>query len=150
MSRLDPNRQAEGTNPRRALQKKVLTTGSTVDPTTAGLPRKKGEPLNPETREDERWVEFAGTVAGAYDTHETMLAIDGLMKSIRRARNENADYNYTKEVGANVLIGVWGAVPALMANIAMQEERVVYWKEFFPEEAEEPLFMDDSGTARTV
>ncbi len=149
-ARLDPNRQVEGTNPRRALQKKVLTTGSSVDPTTAGLPRKKGAPLKPETREGERWVEFAGTVAGAYDTHETMLAIDGFMKSIRRARDEDADYNYMKEVGANVLIGVWGAVPALMANIAMREQRVVYWKEFFPEEADEPLFMDDSGKVRKV
>ncbi len=149
-ARLDPNRQVEGTNPRRALQKKVLTTGSTVDPTTAGLPRRKGEPLSPETREEDRWVEFAGEIAGAYDTHETMLAIDGFMKSIRRVRKKSPDYNYTKDVSANVLIGVWGAVPALMANIAMREERIVYWKEFFPGEADEPLFLDDAGAVRTV
>jgi hypothetical protein len=79
-----------------------------------------------------------------------MLAIDGFMKSVRRARVKDSGYDYTKDVGANVLIGVWGAVPALMANIAMREERIVYWKEFFPEEADEPIFVDDAGAVRTV
>lgn len=147
-ARLDPNRKAEGTNPRRALQKKVLTTGSTVDPTTAGLPRKKGEPLEAETRKEDRWVEFAGAVAGAYDTHETMLAIDDFMKSIRRARDEDPDYDYMRDVGANIAVGVWGAVPALMANLAMRDNRIVHWKEFFPGEAEEPYFIDDAGKLR--
>ena len=33
---------------------------------------------------------------------------------------------------ADVKVGMWSAIPALMANIAMREERTVYWNEFFP------------------
>ena len=149
-ARLDPNRQAEGTNPRKSLQKKIATSGSSVDPTTAGIPRKKGEPLDIEIHEDERWVEYAGAVAGAYDQHETMLAIDGFLGGIRKARKEDQDFDYIRDIGANVLVGVWGAVPALMANIAMREERVVHWGEFFPEEKDEPKFVDAMGRVRVV
>ncbi len=146
-ARIDKNRQKEGTNPRRALQKKVLVSGSTVDPTTAGIPRKKGDPLKSEVREGERWVDFTGNVAGAYDKHETMLAIHGFLQSIRTARTDPASYSY-EQVPANVAVGVWGAVPALMANIAMREGRLVHWSEFFPEEKDEPYFMDRRGRLR--
>lgn len=145
-ARLDPNRLAEGTNPRRSMQKRVLTTGSTVDPTTAGLPRKKGDPIEATTANDERWVDSVPGVAGAYDKHETLLAIDSFMKCIRRARS--GDKSFHSDVGANALIGVWGAVPALMANIAMREGRIVHWSEFFPQEQGQPVFLDDQGTLR--
>ena len=150
LARLDPNRVKEGTNPRKALQKVILTSGSSVDPTTAGIPRKKGDPLEHDVEEKSRWVKFAGAVAGGYDKHETMLAIDGFMLAIRRARSGAADYNYDAEVAANVTIGVWGAVPALMANQAMREEKIVYWHDYFPDEKDDPSFIDDDGTLRKV
>lgn len=145
-ARLDPDRIAEGTDPRRRLQKRVLTTGSTVDPTTAGLPRKSGEPVRGETTEEDLWVEHVGGVRGAYDKHETMLAIDSFLDCIRKAKAN--DNSFKADLSADVLIGVWGSVPALMANIAMREQRIVYWKEFFPEESEAAYFLDDAGELR--
>ncbi len=149
-ARVDPNRVAEGTNPRRSLQKRILTTGTSVDPTTAGLTRKKGKPVVGETREDERWVENAGDVAGAYDKHETMLAIDGFLQRIREVRSGDTSKRNDVQNNANVVWGLWGAVPALMANIAMRDQRIVRWDEFFPEERDAPQFIDNTGVLRTT
>lgn len=129
-SRADPNRIAEGTNPRRSLQKRVLRTGSTVDPTVSGLPRRKGAPLEAHS-DPTHWVEFVPPVAGAYDTHETLLAVGSFLDCVRAARKGE---EFAAELKADVEVGLWGAVPALMANIAMREERTVYWSEFFPSE----------------
>ena len=143
-ARLDPNRVVEGTDPRRAHQKRVLRTGSTVDPTAAGLPRKKGAPLKPD-HDPTHWVEFVDTVKGSYDKHETLLATASFMTAIRLARKGES---FDHELKADVEIGLWGAVPALMANMAMREERTVYWNEFFPGDEETVRMPGKPGKAK--
>ena len=138
-ARIDPNRIEEGTNPRRALQKRVLRSGSTVDPTAAGLPRKKGAPLELD-KDPTHWVEFTPKVAGAYDKHETLLAVGSFLDCCRLEREGKP---FEQELRANVEIGMWGAIPALMANMAMREERTVYWNEFFP--SDETAAVDADG-----
>ena len=131
----DPNRIAEGTNPRQSKQKKILKTGSTVDPNQASIRRAKGDPIYAAKDRDgwvearKHWVNYTTPIPGSYDTHETLLAIGSYLECIRRSRR-GADFK--DELKANVEIGLWGAVPALMANLAMREERTVYWNEFFP------------------
>jgi predicted dehydrogenase len=124
----DDNRIAEGTNPKRSHQKRILKTGSTVDPNQASIRRPSGEPIRGE-KDKTHWVQYTDAIHGAYDTHETLLAISGFADSIRRSR-EGKDFKDT--LAADVEVGLWGAVPSLMANIAMREERTVHWSEFFP------------------
>lgn len=144
-ARMDPNRIKEGTNSRRAHQRRILRTGSTVDPSAAGLPRKKGKPVQGK-KDPTHWVEFTGEVAGGYDKHETILAIGSFLDCIRLAR---AGRPFQGEVKADVEIGLWGAVPALMANMAMREQRTVYWNEFFPSQDEASVGMNlRNGTPR--
>jgi len=140
-ARLDPNRVKEGTDPRRAHQKRVLRTGSTVDPSASGLACKKGDPLKPH-EDPTHWVQFAGSVKGGYDKHETLLATGSFMDAIRLARRGES---FDHELKSNVEIGLWGAVPALMANIAMREQRTVYWGEFFPGEDQTASAGGDGG-----
>jgi predicted dehydrogenase len=124
----DPNRIAEGTNPKRSHQKRILKTGSTVDPNQTSIRRPKGDPIQGD-KDKTHWVQYTESIHGSYDTHETLLALSGFADSIRRSR-EGKDFADT--LAADVEIGLWGAVPSLMANIAMREERTVYWHEFFP------------------
>jgi predicted dehydrogenase len=126
-AREDPNRIAEGTDPKRPLQRKILKTGSTVKASEGGLPRRRGDVIRPE-KDRSHWVEFTKEIAGAYDTQETLLAVGGYLDCIRLARGGKP---YQEHLKADVVVGLWGAVPALMANIAMRENRTVYWSEFF-------------------
>lgn len=132
-ARQDPNRIAEGTNPNRPLQKKILKTGSTVNPNAASIQRPKGEPVDAERNSvtKSHWVEFTEPIQGSYDNQETMLAIGSFLEAIRLARQGK---DFKDELKADVDVGLWGAVPALMANIAMREQRTVYWSEFFPKD----------------
>jgi len=52
-----------------------------------------------------------------------------VVTQIRAAR---AGKDFSSLLRANVEVGLYGAVPCLMANIAMRENRTVYWSEFFP------------------
>jgi predicted dehydrogenase len=130
-AREDPNRIAEGTNPRRALQKSILKGGATVDPTTASISHRRGDPVDDRLPKS-HWTRFAAPIEGAYDKVETLLAVESFVKCIRRARRGES---FADELRADVEVGMWSAVPALMANIAMRESRTVYWREFFPEPA---------------
>jgi predicted dehydrogenase len=124
----DPNRIAEGTNPKRSHQKRILKTGSTVDPNQTSIRRPKGDPVQGD-KDKTHWVQYTESIHGSYDTHETLLAISGFCDSIRLSREGK---EFKEALAANVEVGLWGAVPSLMANIAMREERTVYWNEFFP------------------
>ena len=88
------------------------------------------------------WVEYTGPVKGGYDKHETLLATGSFMDAIRLARKGES---FDHELKSNVEVGLWGAVPALMANIAMREERTVYWGEFFPGEDQTASAGGDGG-----
>lgn len=134
-ARQDPNRIAEGTNPLREKQKDILRSGPTVATGFGGLP---GEPIPGEellkTTEDGRevrdrrhWTRYIEPIAGAYDKIETLLAVESFTDQVRLARAGKPF-----QVSADVEIGMWSAVAALMANIAMREQRTVRWDEFFP------------------
>ena len=118
-----PNRIAEGTNPRRAQQKKILKSGVTQQ--TMGY--TPGTPVD-EDLEPTHWTNFIEPIAGAYDKVETLLAMEGFVECVRLAEDSKPFDDLLK---ANVEVGMWSAVPALMANIAMRENRTVYWSEFF-------------------
>jgi predicted dehydrogenase len=143
-ARQDPNRIAEGTNPLRAKQKDILKSGPTVATSFGGLP---GAPIPDEitkvdvvaddgggeheieTTDRSHWTRFIKPIKGAYDRVETLLAMEGFVECVRRSRSGQP---FRHLLGADVEIGMWSAIPALMANIAMREQRTVYWKEFFP------------------
>jgi hypothetical protein len=137
-ARKDPNRIAEGTNPKRSLQRRILKSGSTVDPNQASIRRAKGDPIltyplpggNDPVLDRNRghWVEFTEPIPGSYDAQETLLAIGGFVESILASRRGE---DFKDLLRADVEVGLWGAVPCLMANIAMREERTVTWDEFF-------------------
>ncbi len=125
-ARQDRNRIAEGTNPRRERQKKILKSGVTV--ATAGC--KVGDPIDEIALEGGRkhWSHFIEPIDGAYDKIETLLAVESFHKAVRLAK---ADKPFKDELKADAKVGMESAVAALMANIAMREERTVYWSEFF-------------------
>ena len=108
--------------------KKAVKSGATI--ASSCLVRKKGERIEPE-KDTGHWVHYTTPIQGAYDTGETFLAIGSFLDSIRKARTGQ---DFTQELKANAEVGLWGAVPCLMANLAMQEGRTVYWSEFFPED----------------
>lgn len=130
-AREDPARIAEGTNPRRAKQKDVLKSGATVDPSTASLGRKRGEPIHETLEDGQEWTKFIEPIKGSYDKVETLLAMESYVKCIRMARERK---DFSAELQADVTVGAWSAIPALMANMAMRERRTVRWSEFFPDE----------------
>lgn len=134
-ARQDPNRIAEGTNPARAKQKDILASGPTV---AQGYGEPEGEPIDDKIRKENgdidrrHWTRFNQPLKKAYDRVETLLAVESYAECIRRSR---AGQPFGHLLSADVEIGMWSAVPALMANIAMREERTVYWREFFPDGA---------------
>lgn len=111
--------------------KATVRAGSSVQLTEGGLPRRYGKVIEAKVDLAEEWVHFTQPIAGAYDKEETLLAVHGFLECIRKARK---GLPFEADLRADVEVGLWGSVPALMANIAMREERTVYWKEFFPEE----------------
>ncbi|MEM7233673.1 MAG: Gfo/Idh/MocA family oxidoreductase [Planctomycetota bacterium] len=131
-ARADSSRVAEGTNPLRAKQKDILVSGPTVATSFAG---PAGDTIeHPITKEDGtpdeyHWTRFLEPIKGAYDKVETLLAMDSYVDCCRDAR---AKKDFDHKLSADVKVGMWSAIPALMANIAMREERTVYWNEFFP------------------
>jgi len=126
-ARKDPNRIAEGTNPRRSSQKKILKSGATM----AKLGGTPGDEIEekPLERGDKHWSHFIEPIEGAYDKIETLLAVESFHKCVRLARDKNS---FAGELRADAIVGMNSAVAALMANIAMREDRAVYWDEFFP------------------
>jgi predicted dehydrogenase len=132
-AREDVYRIAEGTNPRRARQKSILRSGATVDAAANSLVRGSGDPIEEEPLGTGHWTRFVKPIEGAYDKVETLLAMESYLKCIRRARSTSAANGepFAEELKANVTVGMYSAVPALMANIAMREQRTVRWSEFF-------------------
>ena len=125
-SREDLNRIAEGTNPRRALQKKILKSGATM----AKLGGKDADEVleeNPLAHGDKHWSHFIEPIQGAYDKIETLLAVESFHKCVRLAK---AGAPFNNELRASARVGMNSAVAALMANIAMREDRTVKWDEF--------------------
>jgi predicted dehydrogenase len=102
-------------------------SGATI--VSSCLKRPKGEIVEVKAAEKDRWVKFATPPEGAYDTGETFLALGAFLDTVRAAR---AGKPYADILKADVEVGLLGAVPCLMANIAMRENRTVYWSEFFP------------------
>ena len=143
-ARKDPNRIREGTNPRRAHQKSILKSGATMaklggtpgEELIEHAPVKGRRPLDLHNDEgklllgaDKHWSHFIEPIEGAYDKIETLLAVESFHKCVRLAREEKP---FAKELRADATVGMNSAVAALMANIAMREDRTVYWDEFFP------------------
>jgi predicted dehydrogenase len=57
---------------------------------------------------------------GAHSPMETLNAVKSFVECCQSGKKPAAD----------VTVGCWAAVPALMANIAVRENRVVFWSEF--------------------
>lgn len=108
--------------------KKAVKAGATI--AESCLKRKKGDMVEVPV-EYGHWTHFTRSLEGAYDTGETFLALGKFIECVRLARS--GDEKFKSELKADVLVGMYGAVPCLMANIAMRENRVVRWDEFFPE-----------------
>jgi predicted dehydrogenase len=109
-----------------APKRKAVKAGATI--AASCLKRKPGKMVDvPDDRR--HWVKFTTPLEGAYDTGETFLALGSFLDTIRAAR---AGKDFSSLLKANVEVGLYGAVPCLMANIAMRENRTVYWSEFFP------------------
>ncbi|MBN1443825.1 MAG: Gfo/Idh/MocA family oxidoreductase, partial [Planctomycetes bacterium] len=75
-ARQDPRRIAEGTNPARAHQKSIVASGATVDPSTASLTRKQGDPISGEVEDRYHWTRYIEPIKGQYDQVETLLAME--------------------------------------------------------------------------
>jgi len=126
----DPYRIAEGTNPRRAQQKSLLKSGISK---AVSLRPEPGELLDEPALEGgkQHWSRFIEPIEGAYDKIETLLAVESFLKCVRRSRQGE---DFEQELKATARVGMESAVAALMANIAMRENRTVFWREFFPAE----------------
>lgn len=122
----DPEKLKQGTNPASTHQKKILKSGSTVAAVKKG--RRPPDEELASARDKADWSEFVGALAGEHSPQETLLALDDFLQQIRRSRDRKPF-----KVSADVTVGLWGAVPALMGNLAMRENRTVFWREFFPE-----------------
>jgi predicted dehydrogenase len=109
----------------------VKAAASKVQLGEGGLPRRTGKVIEVVKDPQNAWVEFTEPIAGAYDREETLLAVGSFIDCIRKSREKKP---FKDNVKADVTVGLWGSVPALMANIAMRENRTVYWKEFFPDD----------------
>ena len=141
----DPSRIAEGTNPRRSHQKSILKSGATMAKLggTSGEEIKEHAPVDGRRPldlwddakgelllgADKHWSHFIEPIEGAYDKIETLLAVESFHKCVRLARDKKP---FDNELKADAIVGMNSAVAALMANIAMREDRTVYWDEFFP------------------
>jgi len=125
-ARKDPNRIAEGTNPRRSLQKKILKSGATMA-TLGGAPADEVLEDKPLDHPEKHWTRFRTPIMGAYDKIETLLAVESFHKAVRLAKRNEP---FKKELKADARVGMNSAIAALMANIAMREDRTVKWDEF--------------------
>lgn len=121
-----PDKIAQGTNPFGTHQKSIMMSGSTIAGVNKGLPPSDEDIWNKPDRTD--WTQYIGKIPGGHSPQETLLALNSFLNCIRRAR-KGLDYH----VSANVKIGLWGAIPDILANIAMEEGRTVRWSEFFDE-----------------
>ena len=108
------------------VQKKAKAGATLV---ASGLKRKPAAVIVPAENRG-HWVKFTKPLEGAYDTGETFLAVGAFLDAIR-AKRAGKEEEFKKALKADVHVGFWGAVPCLMANIAMREERIVRWSEFF-------------------
>ncbi len=128
----DPYRIAEGTNPRRAKQKSLLKSGISKAVSLRLPPGKLIEEEALEVPENEdptrHWSKFIEPIEGAYDKIETLLAVESFLKCVRRSRQGEP---FGEELKATARVGMESAIPALMANLAMREQRTVRWSEFF-------------------
>src|SRR5262249_18289250 len=107
--------------------KKKAKAGATI--VASCLKRKTGKMV--DVNEDRKhWSRFTKPLEGAYDTGETFLAVGAFLDAIR-AKRDHDEEKVKKTLKADVTVGLYGAVPCLMANIAMREERTVFWSEFF-------------------
>jgi hypothetical protein len=125
-ARQDESRIAEGTNPRRSHQKKILKSGATMAK-LGGKPADQVLEENPLPHHEKHWSHFIEPIEGAYDKIETLLAVESFHKCVRLARAGNP---FNEELRASARVGMNSAIAALMANIAMREDRTVYWDEF--------------------
>jgi predicted dehydrogenase len=125
-ARQDENRIAEGTNPRRSHQKKILKSGATMAQ-LGGKPADQVLEENPLPHHEKHWSHFIEPIEGAYDKIETLLAVESFHKCVRLSR---AGSPFNDELRADARVGMNSAIAALMANIAMREDRTVYWDEF--------------------
>ena len=82
---------------------------------------------NPLAHGEKHWSHFIEPIQGAYDKIETLLAVESFHKCVRLAK---AGEPFKNELRANARVGMNSAVAALMANIAMREDRTVKWDEF--------------------
>lgn len=128
-ARKDPNRIAEGTNPRRSHQKKILISGATMAK-LGGADADEVLEEKPLDHLEKHWSHFREPILGSYDKIETLLAVESFHKCVRLAKRNEP---FTEELRASARVGMNSAVAALMANIAMEEDRTVKWEEFFPE-----------------
>lgn len=106
----------------------AVKAGSTVQRAEGGLPRKYGQSISAKL-DPSHWVYFTTPIPGSYDKEETLLAVHGFLECVRKAK-EGKDFS--EDLKADVTVGLWGTVPALMANIAIREGRTVFWNEFAP------------------
>ncbi|MEC7776165.1 MAG: Gfo/Idh/MocA family oxidoreductase [Planctomycetota bacterium] len=125
-ARQDESRIAEGTNPRRSHQKKILKSGATMAQ-LGGKPADQVLEENPLPHHEKHWSHFIEPIEGAYDKIETLLAVESFHKCVRLSR---AGSPFNDELRADARVGMNSAIAALMANIAMREDRTVYWDEF--------------------
>jgi predicted dehydrogenase len=143
---------AQGTDPTDVYQKRITGAGGTIAAVKKGRPDADVAleiPYDEKFKKD--WSEFTGKVpgVGGHSPQETLLALDSFLTNIRHQRGDTkptqavdaaegeAEAETKVEpprVLANVKYGLWAAVAAEMANIAMEENRVVHWDEFFPPE----------------
>jgi predicted dehydrogenase len=120
-----PKKIAQGTNSERTHQKEILLTGSTVTAVEKGTRPPDEAVETPKEKTD--WTQFV-TLQGEHSPQETLLALDSFLDCVRRY--DQPEY-LAEHLRANVKVGVWGAAPCIMANIAMRESRTVHWEEFF-------------------
>ncbi len=119
----NPANISEGTNSKSLHQKSILKTGATIAAVKKGVRKSDLEIMEEKDRTD--WTEFVGKMAGGHSPQETMLALDSFLDCIRKCKNK-APFH----VAANIDVGLAGAVASIMGNIAMKEQRTVYWDEF--------------------
>ncbi|HZN57248.1 MAG TPA: Gfo/Idh/MocA family oxidoreductase [Planctomycetota bacterium] len=129
---VEPSAEAELEALRRAKEgkpplKKAVKAGATI--VASCLKRKAGKAIDvPENRR--HWTKFTKPLEGAYDTGETFIAVGGFLDAVRAQRA--GDAKKAREIlRADVQVGLEGAVPCLLANMALREQRTVYWSEFF-------------------
>ena len=82
---------------------------------------------NPLDHREKHWTRFRTPILGSYDKIETLLAVESFHKAVRLAKRNEP---FKKELKASARVGMNSAIAALMANIAMREDRTVKWDEF--------------------